>query len=686
MHDIPVLRELLLIAGSSLAVVLLFQRLRLPPTIGFIVTGILIGPGGLGLVRDDAFVRTMAEIGVILLLFTVGLEFSLSDLRRLGRTAVVGGGLQVFLTLAVVAAGLLAFGMHPSRAVFLGMLAALSSTAVVLKLLTDRFELEAPHGRLATAVLIFQDLIAVVFLLAVPFLGRWLGESDPAASGHASSAWAAFAVLGLFAVVFLGGQRALRWMFARAARSRSREVFLFGVVIVAIGSASLAAWAGLSLALGAFLAGLLLAESDFREQVAADVLPFRDTLASVFFVSLGMSFHPASVLEHPALVFGSAILLVAIKLGVGLFALRLAGASWRVGFAAALALAQIGEFSFMIAQAGVPHGLFTGDIGQAFFASAVFSLMLTPILVARAPDWALALEMRISGWLPRAARGAAAGPAPSGDEPAQSHLLSGHVIIAGFGLNGRNVARVLHSVRLPHIVVDLSADALAIESAEHSRVLMGDITREIIQKQAGITRARVLVLALSDPTATRQACRVARSLSRDVQIIVRTRHVAEIDGLFAIGANQVIPEEFETSIEIFTAVLRDYHVPNNVIQAQILLLRQERYSLLRGMKLPGTVVEQLETIMQEGTTDTFLLLQHSPAVGKTLGELGLLGADGCAVIAIVRGGNALRELDASLELRVGDTVVMTGNHASMERVFQRLRPRAAAPAEPPAAS
>ncbi len=674
MHDIPVLRELLLIASASLAVVLVFQRLKLPPTIGFIVTGILIGPGGFGLVRDAVFVRTMAEIGVVLLLFTVGLEFSLTDLRRLGRTAIIGGGFQVFLTLGLVALGFVAFGMHPAPAIFLGMLAALSSTAVVLKLLTDRFELESPHGRLATAVLIFQDLIAVLFLLAVPLLGRWYGGTDPAAHG-APSLWAAVIVVGLFVLLFLGGQRALRWVFARAARSRSREAFLFGVVLVALGSASLAAWAGLSLALGAFLAGLLLAESDFREQVAADVLPFRDTLASVFFVSLGMSFLPASVIEHPGIVFGSAFLLVVIKLGAGVLALRLAGANWRVGFAAALVLAQIGEFSFMIAQAGQPYGLFSGTIGQAFFASAVFSLMLTPLLVARAPDWALQLEMRVTALRLRGGRSVADLPSSALADAPRSNLLAGHVVIAGFGLNGRNLARVLRSVRVPHVIVDLNADALATEAAAGSTTLVGDITRELILKQAGVTRARVLVLAISDPTATRQACRVARALSADVHIIVRTRQVAEIDGLFTVGANQVIPEEFETSIEIFTAVLRDYHVPGNVIDAQIRLLRQERYSLLRGRRLPGSVVEQLEAIMLEGTTDTFLLLQHSPAVGKTVGELSLGQGGDCALVAVVRGGRALKAYDETLELRVGDTLVMTGNHASMDRLFQKLQPR-----------
>ena len=325
MHDIPALRELLVIASVSLAVVIVFRRLRLPPTIGFIVTGILIGPNALGLVQDPKFVATLAEIGVILLLFTVGLEFSLADLRRMGKTALLGGGLQVFITLGAVAGLLIAFGIHPARALFFGMLASLSSTAVVLKLLTDRYEIESPHGRMATAVLIFQDLIAIAFLIAVPLLGDWFGTGGRDAHLPQPSVFGIGAMVVLFAVLFAGGQKAISWVLGKAARSRSREPFLFGILLIALGSASLAAWAGLSLAIGAFLAGLLLAESDFREQIAADVLPFRDTLASVFFIAIGMSFEPWSVLLYPELVFGSTVVLVVLKLLATFAALRFAG-------------------------------------------------------------------------------------------------------------------------------------------------------------------------------------------------------------------------------------------------------------------------------------------------------------------------------------------------------------------------
>ncbi len=260
-------------------------------------------------------------------------------------------------------------------------------------------------------------------------------------------------------------------------------------------------------------------------------------------------------------------------------------------------------------------------------------------------------------------------------------------MIAGYGLNGQNLARVLRAVHVPHLVVDLDPTTLALADRDGSPRLVGDITQAFILKQAGVLRARVLVLALSDPAATRHAARVARTLAPDLFIIVRTRYVGEIDELFRLGANQVIPEEFETSIEIFTATLRHLHVPMNVIDAQVRLLREERYSLLRGMKLPTSVIEQLETILQQGTCDTFVLLQHSPAVGRTLGALGLVegawpagGAppanpDGARAIALVRAGSAIPAPAPDFVLRVGDMLVLAGTHAQMDRTFHRLHPQ-----------
>jgi monovalent cation:H+ antiporter-2, CPA2 family len=404
----------------------------------------------------------------------------------------------------------------------------------------------------------------------------------------------------------------------------------------------------------------------------------------VFFIAVGMSFDPGVVLAHPGTVLASTAGLVLVKTGAAFLALRLSGMPARVALAGALALAQIGEFSFVLAQAGAPFGLIGPTGSQAFFAGAVFSLLLTPFLVPLAPEWALALDRLLPGHARRAAAH------PPGEEPEATggppRPRAGHVVIAGFGLNGQNVARVLRSARVPHVVVDLNPDAVALGHGQGSPVLIGDIAQERIQRAVGLPSARVLVLALSDPPATRHACRRARSLAPDLFIVVRTRHVDEIEPLHEAGANQVIPEEFETSIEIFTAVLRELHVPTNVVQAQITVLRQERYSLLRGRRLRGEILERLPTILLERTTDTFLLLQESSAVGRTPAAVGLGGPGVARPVAVVRGGRPVTDGLADLRLGVGDTLVVTGTHAEVDRAFELLRHAAEPAAAGPAAS
>ncbi len=660
--QLPVLRELILIAGVSLVMVLLLHRFRIPALVAFIAAGAVLGPGMTGLIRDETLVHSLAELGVVLLLFMVGLELSLADLRRLGRRALIGGAAYVVAVLALVAGPLAALGVHPATAIFAGMLAAVSSTAVVFKLLTDRGDLDTPYGRLATGVLIFQDLACIPFVLLVPVLGRW-----HAGAGNDSDALATLvrmlAQMLLLAIAFAGLSRAMPWVLGRASRVRSHETFLFGVVLVALGGAWLASWAGASLALGAFLAGLLLAGSDLRSQIAADVLPFRDALASVFFVAMGMSLQPAVLWQQPALVLASTVGLVLLKVVAGWLALRLAGERGRIASASALTLAQVGEFSFVLVSVGAPAGLLDEAQRQAFTAGAVFSLALTPLLIARADAWTAHLP-------PEPRDLAAAGSLPE-DSPRRDH-----VVIAGYGLNGSNLARVLRAVKLPHVIIDLSPEVLAQARADGSPAMLGDVANPAILRDAGVPDARIVVFALSDRQATLRACRLARSLSPRAFLLVRTRYVAEIDALHDAGASQVIPEEFETSIEIFTSVLREFHLPTNLVQAQVRLLRQERYSLLRGRKLPRAVVESLELLLAEGVTETFLLLQHSAAVGLSLGELGLASAETNAarVVAVVRGGEVLPAPGPDVVLRVGDTVVVTGPHAAIEQVHRVLRP------------
>ena len=666
-ESLPVLRELVLFAGLALGVSLACGRLRMPAVTGFIITGALIGPGGLRLIQDPYTIQTLAEIGVVLLMFTVGLEFSLADLRALGPRTAIAGVLQMAFTAALLAPVLVLAGLHPAQATFMSFAAAISSTTLLLKVITDRGELQAPHGRLLMGIALVQDLSLVPLTLVTPLLAGWARGGLTFSFGSEEILHALFGTVAAALVVY-AAWRWLPWLLGQASRTRSREVFLAGIALVVLGSAWLSDRVGLSLALGAFLGGLMLAGSEVSSQVAADLLPFRDTLSSVFFLSIGMMFEPTVLTRHAGLVTGVTAGVIALKFAASLGSARVVGIAGPVALAAAFGLAHVGEFAFVLVQSGSAAGLMPGDWGQVFVASALFSLLLGPLLAGSAARWSAALHARHG----RSRAEIEASLAATPPESAWRH----HVVIAGFGLNGRNVARVLRAVRIPHVVIDQAPDKIAACGAQGSAALLGNAAQPEILERVGIAHARVLVVALSDPTATRHVTRLARQHQPGIHIVVRTRYVAEVDSFYDVGANVVIPEEFETSIEIFTTVLRQFHVPVNIIDAQIALLRRERYSVLRGQKLPGSVVEQLDEILAAGTTETARVLQHSPAVGRTLAALDLDPAgNGCRVVAVVRGGTAITALDAEFAVHAGDTLVLTGAHREIDDALERLAPR-----------
>jgi CPA2 family monovalent cation:H+ antiporter-2 len=670
-ETVPLLRELVLLAGLSLAVSLLCGRLRVPAVTGFILTGVLIGPGGFGIIQNPSTIHTLADIGVVVLLFTIGLEFSLADLRALGLRSLLAGTLQVLLTAALVAGALTLTGLHPARAIFFGLVVAISSTTLLLKVLTETGALRAPHGQLTLAVSLIQDLSLVPLTLLAPLLADW-------AAGRATPSFGLDDLVRLLtvtvgaAVVIPAAWRWLPMLLGQASKARSREAFLAGTALVVLGSAYLSEAAGLSLALGAFLGGLMLAGSELSSQVAADLLPFRDTLSSVFFISIGMLFVPSQLGVPPAVVAGVAVGVIVAKFAAAAVAARISRFPWPVSLATAFGLAHVGEFAFVLAQTGARTNLLPPDWTQVFIIAALGSIIVAPWLAGAGPRWAIALDARF-----HLSHGRPGDEALAPDHGAAP--LTNHVVIAGFGLNGRNVARVLRAVRIPHMVVDQAPDKIAACGVEGSPALLGNAAQVEILRRAGIERARALVVALSDRLATRHATRLARQMNKGLFILVRTRYVHEVDGFYAAGANLVIPEEFETSIEIFTAVLRQFHVPHNIVEAQIGLLRRERYSILRGQKLPGSVLDQLQVLLAEGTTETALVLQHSPAVGRSLADLGLDDrSGGCRAIAVVRGGRAITEGGSDFRLEVGDTLVLLGAHVEIDAALERLMPTAIA--------
>ena len=649
--QVHLLQDLAVIFAVSVLVVLVFHRFRLPALPGFIVAGLLLGPNALGLVADVHAVEALAEVGVILLLFTIGIEFSLARLREMARQVVGVGLLQVGLTAAAATVLGLVLVSRWQVAVFLGLLVALSSTAIVLKVLTDRGEIDAPHGRLATAILIFQDLCVVPIMLLVPFLA---GTAKGGAAGMAVA-------LGKAALIVVGVIVAARLLVPRLLReilkTRSRELFLISIILLVTLTALGTAAAGASLALGAFLAGLVLSESDYGHQALAELLPFRDVFISLFFVAVGMLVDLGFLRNHPWVTVSGVALVLGGKTVFAAAAPMLMGSASRVALLAGLAVAQIGEFSFVLAREGQTTGLLSAPLYQTFLAVAVCTMLLTPFLIQGGPVIVQGLErvLPLRRLLPESRT-----PLP---EVAQDQLRD-HVIIAGYGLNGRNLAAALRSVGVAYYIVELNAQTVRQARAQGEPAFYGDATREEILHALGVDRARLFVVAISDPAATRRMVRVARGVNQDLFIIARTRYVVEIPELTRLGADVVIPEEFETSVEIFARVLSHYRVPRETVDQLTDQIRAAHYAALRtpagattAAVLPGLPRMVIERVR---------LAPGAFAVGRSLASLALRTRTGALVVSLKRDDQDHPTPDPDLVLETEDELVIVAQPPQVE--------------------
>ena len=647
MSQYPVLKDLAIIFAVSLLVILLFHRIKLPALPGFIVAGVLLGPNALGLVSDAHQVESLAEVGVILLLFTIGIEFSLSRLREMGRQVVTGGGAQVGLTVTLGAGLAMALHVNWRVSLLLGCLVALSSTAIVLKGLTDKGEIDAPHGRLATGVLIFQDLCVVPMMLILPFLA---GRSG-------GGAGALLLALGKAVLVVIGVLVLARTVVPRALaeilKTRSRELFLIAVILIGTLTALGTAAAGASLALGAFLAGLVISESDYGHQAMAELLPFRDVFISLFFVAVGMLVQVEFLRDHPALALAGVVGVMGGKALLAAGGPLLLGYSGRVALLAGLAVSQIGEFSFVLAREGRGTGLLSENLYQTFLAVAVLTMLVTPFLLQGGPALLDRLERLVP--LDRLLPGLRPGAIAAADQP-----LTDHVIVAGYGLNGRNLAAALRSIQAPYLIVELNAQTVHQARARGEPAFYGDATREEILRALGAERARMLVVAISDPAATRRMVRVGRSLNAGIHIIARTRYVTEIPELSRLGADVVIPEEFETSIEIFARVLAHYSVPRPDIQRLVEQIRSSHYEALRGGDGVGGLSLGAVAGIPQMAVERLRLAPDSPLVGQTLAATSLRTQTGALVLAVGRGGDEIATPGPQFRLAADDVLVVVG--------------------------
>jgi CPA2 family monovalent cation:H+ antiporter-2 len=655
MYPLPFLKDFLIILAAAVLVIFVSRPLRLPSVVGFLLTGLLIGPTGLDFIHDRQQIEIFAELGVVMLLFFVGLEFSLAHLRAISRQFLGGGSLQVILTIVVAGALFALGGFGTNAAIFLGCLIALSSTAIVLKTLADRAELGAPHGRLSVGILLFQDFCIVPMIVLTPLLAGHQGVSLADVVGRFILSTVAIVVI-FFIARFLMPQA-----LHQIARTGVREAFLMGSLLICLLAAATTASLGFSYALGAFIAGLIVSESEYSHEVVAEIASFRDLFASLFFISIGMLLDLKLVADDPLPVVAIGVGIFLLKAGVVLLVARMLKLPMRSSIIAAVSLAQIGEFSFVLAKVGQTAGLLDQDLYQHFLSASIFTMMLSPPLIAFAPS----LAERTQTLFPFL---------KSEMKPlAESHeRLVDHVVIVGYGVNGQNVARVLQETGIPYVIIESDADLVHRLRREGHPIVFGDVTRREILHQCRIQRARLIVFAISDPAGTRAGVRAARSLNPKLYILVRTRLVSEVEELEKLGANEVIPEEFETSIEIFTRVLDQYRIPRNVINAQIKVIRDENYGMLRGLPQTAQALERVSQLLTAGTSDIFLVTHESIAAGRTLLELDLRAKTGANLIAVVRGDRPIISPSSDFRLEEADTLVLVGTHASIDKAFEFL--------------
>ena len=657
-HDLPLLQDLLLLLLASVPIAFIFNRLRLPTIVGFMITGVLIGPYGLGLIKDAQAIEVLAEIGIVLLLFTIGLEFSLRRILEMKRLVLIGGGLQVILTTLLVTGLAYLLGRPVNQAVFFGFLFALSSTAIVLKSYIDRAEIDSPHGRAGVGILLFQDLSIVPMMLMIPILSGREGISPARiflTIGIAVSA---------IAVIIFTARTVVPYLLYHIVRLRSPEVFIISVVLLSLGTSWLTSQFGLSLALGAFIAGMVLSESEYSHQIVADILPFRDVFNSLFFISIGMLLSLSALWADlltvlawvGALTLGKALIVLAV--------VRLLGYSLRVSTMTAVGLAQVGEFSFILAKAGGAGGLLSSTDYQRFLAASILSMIAAPFLIKVAPRLGYTLQSVF-------APGSLLEPSVVGFNPEEPDMR-GHVIIVGYGLNGRNLAKVLRRTGVPYLVMELNAEAVRNARAEGERIVYGDATRKEVLHHIGIERARILVLAISDPVATRHTVWLARQLNPDLHIIVRTRYMSEMSDLRGLGANEVIPEEFETSIEIFSRVLREYGIARHVIQRQVGAIRSEGYQMLRVPSLPVLDMSEIAEALKSASTETLFVEPDYRAVGKAIGELGLRKKTGVTIIALTHEGHTEINPGPETIIEADDVLVLLGSPEQIDLAIEEI--------------
>ncbi len=644
--------------------VILCRSLRLPPMLGYLAVGVLIGPHALALAQDSEGLRYLAEFGVVFLMFVIGLEFNLPKLRSMRRLVFGLGLMQVLLTIAGALLGNLLlravtgwFGLQWQLgwqgALVLGAAMAMSSTAIVVKLMAERLELESEHGRRVMAVLLFQDLAVVPLLVLIPAL-KVSGEEMALELG-----WAGLKAAAVLGLLLWGGQRLMRRWLTLVARRKSEELFILNLLLITLGLAWLTEHAGLSLALGAFVAGMLIAETEFKHQVETDIRPFHDVLLGLFFITIGMKLDWQPVVDQWLLVGLLALLPTVLKFALVALLARAFGAAPGTALRTGLYLAQAGEFGFVLLGLGAQQGLIAAQWVSPVLAAMVLSMMLTPLIVMASNR--IVMKLSSSDWLLQSVQLTTIAK--------KAIKADAHVIICGFGRSGQNLAQMLEGERIPYMALDLDPDRVRQAAAAGRSVVFGDAARLQALLAAGLKRASAVVISYHDTPSALKVLHLIRSQAPTVPVIVRTVDDSDIDALREAGAAEVVPEALEGSLMLASHALALVGVPMRRVIRLARDARDRRYGLLRGYfhGADDDGVEEREQARLRSVT----LPASSRLAGQPIAEL-LLAQQGIGLVALRHADGRAGSTDDETLLRGGDTLVLSGTPEALALAEEKL--------------
>ncbi len=663
-----------LILGFSILILTIFYRFEFPPVLGFLVTGVLIGPYGLGIINGGhELVDLNSELGMIFLLFTIGVDLSLGELWKMKKDAIMGGTLHLLFTTILVFIVCSALGFSPATSIFIGcMLLSHSSTAVVLKVLQDRNEVFTPHGKTSLAILIFQDLTIVPMVLMTPMLAGNSVSFDGALSGMLLKG-------SLIILVFiLSAKLVVPWIFYYVGKTGSKQLFLVSVIFICLSAAVFTSSIGLSLALGAFLAGTVISGSSYNHQAMGNILPIKDMFMSFFFVSVGTLLDVNYLLDNIPMLSLATICILILKSIAGMITTSLTGHPLRTTILTGLALSQIGELAFVLSSLGLAYSLLTEETYQAILAVSILTMAVTPFLINASykPADFIVKKASNTAFGMKLVRGL------SGTLEEEKHAepeIKDHLIVVGFGFTGKTVSRAAKTAGIPHVIVESDPEIVKQEKEKGEKIKYGDATLGVVLENAGLKYARVIVIGISDSAATRKIVEKAKELNPNVCVIAKVRDLQEMKSLNALGADEIIPEEYETSVEIFVRMLEKYLVPQEDIDKLVNDVRANGYRMMRKLSVDSKGIDSGFSI-KEGLpgVDIQVLKVGTGSIfeGKTLADLELRKKHGVTILSIRRGSEMVYTPYGDFLLKAKDACVLLGkpeNLFDVREFFESVR-------------